>query len=119
MTPDLQCVEDVTSAHYNRIVDRATTTVDWDGDDRLRRSDGLYELLVFVEQNVEPAPVPGRGSCILLHVWSDSRSPTAGCTSMDRDRLEQLIIDLAPADNLFVQLPDAAYEALREEWGLP
>lgn len=119
MTPTLQCVEDVASTQYNRIVDRATTPVDWTGDDRLRRSDGLYEWLVFVEQNVEPAPVPGRGSCILLHVWTDTRSPTAGCTSMDRDALAQLIVDLAPADNVLVQLPEDAYAALRDPWGLP
>ncbi len=119
MTPTLQCVEDGASAHYNRIVDRATTPVDWEGDDRLRRADGLYEWLVFVEQNVDPAPVPGRGSCILLHVWTSTRSPTAGCTSMDRDDLAQLIVDLAPTDNLLVQLPEDAYAALREGWGLP
>lgn len=117
MTPDLQCVEDTTSAHYNRIVDRATTAVDWTGDDRLRRTDGLYELLVFVEQNVEPAPVPGRGSCILLHVSSDR--PTAGCTSMTLAALRELIVDLPEAGAMLVQLPEPAYASLREPWGLP
>lgn len=117
MTSSLQCVEDVTSAHYNRIVDRASTPVDWDGDDRLLRGDGLYEYLVFVEQNVDPAPVPGRGSCILLHVASTR--PTAGCTSMARDDLERLVIDLPESGALLVQLPESAYATLREPWGLP
>lgn len=117
MTSTLQCVEDVTSAHYNRIVDRASTPVDWDGDDRLLRDDGLYEYLVFVEQNVDPAPVPGRGSCILLHVASDR--PTAGCTSMARADLERLVVELPEGGAMLVQLPEPAYAALQTAWGLP
>jgi hypothetical protein len=35
MTPTLQCIEDESSAHYNRIVDRALVTPDWDSTDRL------------------------------------------------------------------------------------
>ena len=119
MTPTLQCVEDVSSAYYNRIVDRALVTPDWEGTDRLRRSDGLYEFLVFVNQNVDPAPVPGRGSCILLHVWTDTMSPTAGCTSMDRANLEDVVRTLEPEGSMLVQLPAPAYDALAEAWGLP
>jgi L,D-peptidoglycan transpeptidase YkuD (ErfK/YbiS/YcfS/YnhG family) len=119
MTPTLQCIEDVESSYYNRIVDRALVTPDWDSTDRLMRSDGLYEFLVYVAQNTEPAPVPGRGSCILLHVWSSPTTPTAGCTSMERDRLEEVVQSLAPDTNLLVQLPAEAYDALAAEWGLP
>jgi D-alanyl-D-alanine dipeptidase len=119
MTPTLQCIEDESSDYYNRIVDRALTPVDWDSTDRLLRDDGLYELLVFVAQNAEPAPVPGRGSCILFHVWSSPDTPTAGCTSMERDALEDVIRRLAPERNMLVQLPADVYDALAEEWGLP
>jgi D-alanyl-D-alanine dipeptidase len=119
MTPTLQCIEDTSSAYYNRIVDRALVTPDWDSTDLLMRSDGLYEFLVFVQQNTEPAPVPGRGSCILLHVWSSPTSTTAGCTSMDRDRLEEVVRSLAPADNMLVQLPRDVYDGIASRWGLP
>ena len=119
ITPTLQCVEDVASAHYNRIVDRAIVAPDWEGDDLLRRDDGLYEFLVFVAQNTEPAPVAGRGSCILFHVWSAGRSPTAGCTSMARASLESIVRGLAPENNLLVQLPDPVYRALAADWDLP
>lgn|GEM_PF-391454 len=119
MTPTLQCIEDVESAYYNRVVDRALTTPDWDSTDRLLRDDGLYEYLVFVDQNTDPAPVPGRGSCILLHVWSSPTSPTAGCTSMQRDALREVVRSLAPEDNLLVQLPGPVYSRLEAAWGLP
>ncbi len=119
MTPTLQCIEDESSAYYNRIVDRALITPDWDSTDRLRRDDGLYEFLVFVAQNTEPAPVPGRGSCILFHVWTSPDTPTAGCTSMRREALEDVIQRLAPEQNMLVQLPATVYQALADEWGLP
>jgi len=119
MTPTLQCIEDTSSAYYNRVVDRALTTPDWDSTDRLLRDDGLYEFLVFVSQNVDPAPVPGRGSCILFHVWSSPTTPTAGCTSMERSALEEVVQGLAPEHNLLVQLPSDVYDALADEWNLP
>jgi D-alanyl-D-alanine dipeptidase len=119
MTPTLQCIEDVESAYYNRIVDRAEITPDWDSTDRLLRDDGLYELLVFVNQNVDPAPVPGRGSCILFHVWSSETTPTAGCTSMTHRNLQDVIARLAPERNMLVQLPGAVYDGLADAWGLP
>jgi D-alanyl-D-alanine dipeptidase len=119
MTPTLQCIEDTSSAYYNQIVDRALVTPDWDSTDLLRRTDGLYEFLVFVRQNTDPAAVPGRGSCILLHVWSSPTGTTAGCTSMERDRLEEVVRSLAPEDNLLVQLPRDVYDGLAARWALP
>ncbi len=119
MTRTLQCIEDEGSEHYNRIVDRALTTPDWNSTDLLRRDDGLYELLLFVAQNTEPAPVPGRGSCVLFHVWSSPEATTAGCTAMPKGALEDVIRRLAPESNMLVQLPAPAYDALAEPWGLP
>jgi zinc D-Ala-D-Ala dipeptidase len=118
MTPTLQCIEDTKSAYYNQVVDRALIAPDWDSTDLLRRDDGLYEFIIFVEQNVGPA-VPGRGSCILFHVWTGPTKPTAGCTSMERDDLERVVRSLAPQDSMVVQLPQGVYEQLREGWQLP
>lgn len=119
MTPTLQCIEDVGSAYYNRIVDRALVTPDWDSTDLLLRMDGLYELIVLVRHNTDPAPIPGYGSCILLHVWTADRATTAGCTSMALESLAEVVRSLEPDGNLLVQLPDEAYEGLADAWGLP
>jgi D-alanyl-D-alanine dipeptidase len=118
MTPSLQCVEDTKSAYYNQIVDRNSVTPDWSGTDFLRRQDGLYEFIAFVEHNTGPA-VPGRGSCILLHVWEGDSTATHGCTSMKREDLATVIGGLAADQNLLVQLPNAVYAELRTAWGLP
>ena len=44
----------------------------------LKRADDLYSYAAIVEYNSEPI-VPGAGSAIFLHVWRNSRTPTAGC----------------------------------------
>lgn len=123
MTPTLQCIEDVDSAYYNRVVDRALVMPDWDSTDLLRRMDGLYELIVFVRHNSDPAPVPGAGSCILLHVTGvaadGSINPTAGCTSVAFPDLQQIVRALEPDANLLVQLPEDVYDGLVEAWELP
>ncbi len=119
MTPTVQCIEDVDSSFYNRIADPALVKPDWSSTDRLYRDDGLYEFIVFVNQNTDPAPVAGRGSCILLHVTTSSNAPTSGCTAMDRGELEVLVQSLSADHNMLVQLPAHAYDALEEEWGLP
>ena len=118
MTPTLQCIEDTASAFYNQIVDRNTVTPDWSSTDLLRRKDGLYELIAFVEHNTAPVQ-PGNGSCILLHVWTSETTPTAGCTSMPIEALTTVIAGLVPDRSVLVQLPESAYAALRTEWGLP
>lgn len=118
MTTTLQCIEDTASAFYNQIVDRAKVTPDWSSTDLLRRKDGLYELIAFVEHNTAPIQ-PGSGSCILLHVWTSETTPTAGCTSMTLDALRDVIAGLAPDGSVLVQLPEDAYGKLRASWDLP
>jgi zinc D-Ala-D-Ala dipeptidase len=118
MTTTLQCIEDTTSAFYNQIVDREKVTPDWSSTDLLRRKDGLYELIAFVEHNTAPVQ-PGAGSCILLHVWTSDTTPTAGCTSMPLDALRTVIAGLAAEGSVLVQLPEDAYGKVRETWGLP
>lgn len=118
MTPTLQCIEDTASAFYNQIVDRNTVTPDWSSTDLLRRKDGLYELIAFVEHNTAPVQ-PGNGSCILLHVWTSETTPTAGCTSMPIEALTTVIAGLTPDHSVLVQLPESAYASLRTEWDLP
>ena len=118
MTPTLQCIEDTKSAWYNQIVDRASVTPDWSSTDLLRRKDGLYEIIAFVEHNTAPA-IAGKGSCILLHVWTSETTTTAGCTSMARDALFSVVAGLIDERSVLVQLPELEYQVLRAEWGLP
>lgn len=117
---DTLCIADSYSRYYNQIVNAKTIpSPDWSVAEQMLRSDNLYELGEFVEVNSNPA-LPGRGSCIFIHVWRDRRSPTVGCTATSflnvRDLIEWLDLEKHP---VLVQIPRRKYEELRRLWKLP
>lgn len=114
------CVEDTRSAHYNQLIDSGNvTTTLWEKWSPLRRSDGLFDWGIVVEQNSSPT-VPGAGSCVFLHIWRGRHSSTAGCTAMARNDIEDVLRWLDPSTNpLLVQLPQRTYDEQRRAWTLP
>ena len=65
-------------------------------------------------------PVPGDGSCIFLHKWTNSSTGTAGCTAMPAENIEAIVDWLNPKDRaVLVQLPESEYQRLQKEWRLP
>lgn len=119
-TTQLQCVDDVDSSHYNRIVDRGRVPrPDWTSHEEMLRDDGQYALGLVIAQNAGPV-VRGRGSCVFLHVWRGSRLPTAGCTAAAAADVRQLALWLdADRNPVIVQLPNTEYVRRREMWRLP
>jgi L,D-peptidoglycan transpeptidase YkuD (ErfK/YbiS/YcfS/YnhG family) len=116
---DTECVDDASSAHYNRVVDRSDVRrVDWKSAEHMRSID-LYRLGVVVRYNAQPVR-HGRGSCIFLHIWREAGSPTSGCTAMPASDLETVVRWLDPRrDPQLVQLPEPEYMRLRRAWSLP
>ena len=55
------------------------------GHERMRRGDGLYDLVLFTDWNA--AGRPGGGSAIFVHCWRGPRKPTAGCVAFRRSDL--------------------------------
>lgn len=117
-TADLECVDDVESAYYNRVIDRRSVDVDWSSHEEMRRDDDLYRLGIIVNHN--EARVGGDGSCIFLHIWSGPDSATAGCTAMPAPVIEEIArwarLDERP---VLVQLPREEYARLKGPWALP
>jgi D-alanyl-D-alanine dipeptidase len=115
-----ECVDDVSSHHYNKIVGRDQVGIfDWKSSEKMLEIVPQYELGVFVAYNTYPV-IPGNGSCIFLHVWKDANTPTAGCTAMGRLDMERIVSWLEPGLNPYlVQLPEAEYKSLRKSWNLP
>lgn len=126
LTPSIECVDDVGSRHYNRIVDHSTVTPDWHSSEHMRDVGEAYRWGIVVDLNGTVSdgnsnqPKPGAGSCVFLHIWHDQHHGTAGCTAMPQPELESLLTWLDPARKpLLVQLPKQTYERLEGPWKLP
>jgi D-alanyl-D-alanine dipeptidase len=118
LTPSVECVDDVSSKFYNRVLDRATVEPDWNSSEHMLRPDELYRWGLVVDHNTDPV-TPGAGSCIFLHIWTGPGQGTTGCTAMTQERLEGVLAWLDPAKNpLLVQLAQAQYKKLRKHWKL-
>jgi D-alanyl-D-alanine dipeptidase len=122
----VECVDDTTSQHYNRIVARNTLTPDWSSSERMRAMGESYRWGIVVDHNhiaapaSGPKPATGGGSCIFLHVWKSAGNGTAGCTAMAQPEMESLLAWLDPERRpLLVQLTTENYAALRAAWRLP
>ena len=76
----------------------------------LRRSDPLYDLVLFTDYNW-PDAEPEKGSAIFLHVWRKARHPTAGCVALSRPHLLWIVRRIAPGARLIVPAARAAHQA--------
>jgi L,D-peptidoglycan transpeptidase YkuD (ErfK/YbiS/YcfS/YnhG family) len=124
LTETVECVDDPASSHYNRIVDRSQTAVDWKSSEHMRDAGEAYVWGVVVDHNATAPgasqPVAGSGSCVFLHIWSGDGRGTSGCTAMEEPALETLLRWLDPARHpLLVQLPRPVYARLEKAWQLP
>ena len=119
LTGTSDCVDDERSLHYNTVVSRdVVARIDWNSAEHMRAI-GQYRIGVIVGYNATP-PIPGRGSCIFLHIWAGPSSTTAGCTALDEAALADIMRWLDRAKRpMLVQLTTREYERLRERWRLP
>ncbi|MCA1623002.1 MAG: hypothetical protein LC778_04245 [Acidobacteria bacterium] len=115
-----ECVDDVNSKGYNRIVENnKVQVIDWASSEKMLAVGAQYDLGVFVGHNSNP-PQAGGGSCIFLHIWKDSKTGTAGCTAMARENIEKLLQRLDANKNpLLIQIPENTYRQFQTKWKLP
>ena len=89
--------EDPASRHYNKAIRLAAG----EAGDRLRRQDHLYDFIVEIDHNVHPR-IAGRGSAVFLHLARVNFSPTAGCISMTRSAMLQLLRRMGPQTRIAI-----------------
>jgi L,D-peptidoglycan transpeptidase YkuD (ErfK/YbiS/YcfS/YnhG family) len=82
---------------YNRPFQRSAN----EPGDRLRRADGLYDLIVEIDHNARPR-VAGRGSAVFIHVARPGFAPTVGCVALMRGDLQRLVSRLSPKTRIIV-----------------
>jgi L,D-peptidoglycan transpeptidase YkuD (ErfK/YbiS/YcfS/YnhG family) len=114
-----ECVDDVKSSHYNKIVDRMKVGIfDWKSSEKMLAVGEQYDFGVFIAHNSERQA--GGGSCIFLHIWKDVDSPTVGCTAMSRENIETVLKFLDAKKNpVLIQLPKDSYTQFQTKWKLP
>ena len=119
LSKQIEGIDDSNSRYYNKLVDRSKVAkIDWRSSEQMRRDDVLYKWGVLIEHNA--TAVPGAGSCIFLHIWKNSSTPTAGCTAMPENDLVGLIRWLDPEVHpILIQMPRAVYQSVRSKYDLP
>ena len=90
--------EDPADRRYNRPLRKSAN----EPGDRLRRSDGLYDLIIEIDHNTRPR-VAGRGSAVFIHVVREGYGPTAGCIALKRNDLMRLLTRLTRKTRIMVQ----------------
>ncbi len=116
----LECVDDIESYHYNKLVYRdRVDLVDWNSSERMGHYGRWYEWGIVVGHNRDPI-IKGSGSCIFLHCWFEPDETTSGCTEMAPQNMFELIKWLdADMDPIIVQLPQEEYLQSSVSWELP
>jgi len=89
--PDDAWCEEPSDRRYNRAFKRSAN----EPGDRLRREDGLYDLIIEIDHNTRPR-VAGLGSAVFIHVARGAFGPTAGCVALGRDDLRKLLSRIGP-----------------------
>ncbi len=119
LTLTIECIDDSHSAYYNQIVDRSLIAQpDWKRSEHML-SEALYRWGIVIDHNTDHT-IPGAGSCVFMHRWKASNSPTVGCTAMAEEDLKLVFNWLdKEAFPMLVQLPQAEYQRLRTLWKLP
>jgi D-alanyl-D-alanine dipeptidase len=102
LKPTTHCVDDVSSKHYNKIVDEKVG-VDWKSSEKMRSIDVYkYGIEVAYPSSAEDKA----GSCIFFHIWKGPGKPTAGCTSLPEASMKKLIAWMKPETAVAVFLPE-------------
>lgn len=94
LTATTYCIDDVHSRYYNQIIDTATIQKpDWQSGEKMRSVPGYQSgaLIIYNSQRI-----PGKGSCIFLHIWKSPTQGTAGCIAMDKKNLTTVLNWLKP-----------------------
>lgn len=78
--------DDPGSGNYNRPIKLPNPA----GHEIIRRSDGLYDVVIVLDYNLHPRK-RGAGSAIFFHLTRAPGEPTAGCVAIDRQAMRRLL----------------------------
>jgi len=97
LAPDAGWCDDPGDRHYNRPIRLPCAA----RHERLWRTDGLYDVIVVLDHNLE-RPRPGAGSAIFLHIAAPDFPPTEGCVAVSMIDMRRLLARAGPGSWLEV-----------------
>lgn len=89
--------DDVASATYNRPIRLPNPA----GHEILKRSDGVYDLILVLDYNLRPR-IRGRGSAIFFHLTRQRGEATAGCVAISPADMRRLLPRLSKKAALLI-----------------
>jgi D-alanyl-D-alanine dipeptidase len=106
------CVDDGKSRFYNRIINSNMRIVkDYTSYENMKFPANYYKYGIVVNHN--PDNIPGRGSCIFMHI---KEIPTSGCDAMSEDEIKEVIAWLKKEANpILVQAPKSEIKQLLDQ----
>jgi len=123
-TKQLHCIDDTGSVFYNSLVGEDQVLRDslgrlpWKSSETMKLDSVDYKYGIIVRHN--PQAIPGKGSCIFIHLGRNDSSTTSGCTAVGEKDMLFLMQWLDPAKNpLLVQLPEEVFRRVLVDWDLP
>ncbi len=95
--PDDAWCEEPSDRRYNRPFRRSAI----EPGDRLKRADGLYDMLIELDHNTRPR-VAGRGSAVFIHLARPCFAATAGCVGLRPRDLKFVLARLSPRTRIVI-----------------
>lgn len=120
ITSSLHAVDDSISMYYNQIVDTllldSSYTNYYNSFENLHKMSYYYEWIFRIDHN--KSNVKGKGSLIFVHIWDKDGKGSAGCTTISRENMMEL---LKWIDNqtVVIQLPKNNYNEMAKKLLLP
>lgn len=71
-------------------------------NERLWRSDRLYDVVVVLDYNLAQ-PQPGAGSAIFLHIAAPGLAPTEGCVAVALPAMRRILARAGPGSYLYIR----------------
>jgi len=99
LTPIDGWCDDPTDPSYNRLIKTPYVA----SHEILWRPDHVYDIVIVVGYNDSP-PIPPRGSAIFIHLMNDDQTPTAGCITLSRGDLIDILGEINSSTQLVIPL---------------
>lgn len=104
ITREISPLDGWCDAPENTLYNRAVTLPFDASHEILWRNDNLYNLMVDLGYNDNPA-LPGEGSAIFFHVMSLDATPTEGCVALCQEDLLEVLTFCGPNSHIEIKVP--------------